>query len=250
MGQKTGPDAPPQRHLRLMTYNVRSCRGMDGLSEPGRIAEVIARHDPDIVALQEIDVGRRRTGGVDQARAVAMHLNMKTHFHPALHIAEERYGDAILTTLPSRLVKAGPLPSLGEARGAIWVAISFGLVEVNVFNTHLGLRPRERIRQVETLLGPTWLGHPDAKARPTILMGDFNAGPYSAPFKLLNRRLDEVQAEAPGKPRSTFPAWFPLLRIDHIFVRGLTVVDADVDAQGLARRASDHLPLIATVGFA
>lgn len=248
MREKTAPqNAPASRRLRVMTYNVRNCRGRDGICDPARIAEVIAHHQPDIVGLQEVDVARRRSGGVDQAQAIAMHLKMTSHFHPALHVAEERYGDAILTTLPSRLIKAGPLPSLGEQRGALWVAVTIGDEEVNVFNTHLGLRPRERIRQVETLLGPTWLGHPDARVRPTIFMGDFNAGPSSAPFKLLSRHFMEVQAEAADRPRATFPAWFPLLRIDHIFVRGLAVTRSHVDGSGLARRASDHLPLVASV---
>lgn len=250
MGEKTASlDDWAQRHLCVLTYNVRNCRGRDGMCDPARIAEVIARHQPDIVGLQEVDVGRRRSGGVDQAQAVAMHLKMASHFHPALHIAEERYGDAILTTLPSRLIKAGPLPSLGEQRGAIWIAVAIGDKEVNVFNTHLGLRPRERARQVETLLGPTWLGHPDARDRPTILMGDFNAGPSSAPFKLLSRHFTEVQAEAADRPRATFPAWLPLLRIDHIFVRSLAVTGSEVDRRGLARRASDHLPLVASIAL-
>mgnify|MGYP002683078286 CR=1 FL=1 len=46
-------------------------------------AEVIAAHAPDIVALQEVDVGRRRSGGVDQAGEIARELGMQIHFHPA-----------------------------------------------------------------------------------------------------------------------------------------------------------------------
>jgi len=250
MGDKTAPpDQEPRHELRLLSYNVRSCRGTDQRRDPARIAEVIARHQPHVVALQEVDVGRKRSGGVDQALAVATHLRMKSHFHPALHIAEERYGDAVLTTLPSHLVKAQALPSTGEPRGAIWVCVAVGDTQVNIFNTHLGLRPRERIMQVQTLLGPSWLGHPDAAEGPTVLMGDMNAGPSSAPFKLLGRTFAEVQSEAAGRPQATFPSWFPLLRIDHIFVRGLSVDWAEVDGQGLSRRASDHLPLVASVSL-
>lgn len=248
MREKTASqNAPASRRLRVMTYNVRNCRGRDGVCDPARIAEVIAHHKPDIVGLQEVDVVRRRSGGVDQAQAIAMHLKMTSHFHPALHVAEERYGDAILTTLPSRLIKAGPLPSTGEQRGALWVAVTIGDEELNVFNTHLGLRPSERVRQVETLLGPTWLGHRDMADSLAILMGDFNAGPSSAPFKLLGRHFTEVQTATSSRPRATFPAWFPLLRIDHIFVRGLAVGQSEVDRSRLARRASDHLPLVATI---
>ena len=106
--------------LRIMTYNVHRCVGADGRADPRRIAEVIAACGPDMVALQELDVGRLRTGGIDQAHAIAHLLGMSVHFNPALQVEEELYGDAILTALPMRLVKAGPLPgSVGfEARGA------------------------------------------------------------------------------------------------------------------------------------
>jgi endonuclease/exonuclease/phosphatase family metal-dependent hydrolase len=240
---------PGRRRLRLMTYNVHSCRGTDLRCDPARIAEVIARHEPDIVGLQELDVGRRRTGGADQAQAIAMHLRMKSHFHPALNVAEELYGDAILTPLPSRLVKAGPLPSIGEPRGALWVSIEVDGCELDVFNTHLGLRRRERMRQVQALLGPSWLGHPTLAGKPIILMGDFNAGPRSAPFKLVAGKYPEAQDLSPARPRPTFPSLFPMLRIDHIFLRGVEVLGTEVVNRGLARRSSDHLPLIATVAL-
>lgn len=238
---------PGRRRLRLMTYNVHSCRGTDFRCDPARIAEVIARHEPDIVALQELDVGRRRTGGADQAQAIAMHLRMKSHFHPALNVAEELYGDAVLTPLPSRLVKAGPLPSIGEPRGALWVSVDVGGLWLDVFNTHLGLRRRERIKQARTLLGPSWLGHPSLAGKPAILMGDFNAGPRSAPFRLFTKSLVEVQDLSPARPRPTFPSLIPMLRIDHIFLRGLDASDPEVIDHRLARRASDHLPLMATI---
>ena len=77
----------------------------------GRIVAVIAAMQPDIVALQELDVGRARTGGVDQAHEIARRLDMACHFNAALQVEEEQYGDAILTSYPERLVKAGPCPA-------------------------------------------------------------------------------------------------------------------------------------------
>ena len=49
--------------LRLMTYNVHGCSGMDGRVSPRRVAHVIRGQMPDIVALQEVDLGRRRSRG-------------------------------------------------------------------------------------------------------------------------------------------------------------------------------------------
>ena len=232
--------------LRVLTYNVHSCRGRGGKPDPARIADVIASTEPDVIALQELDVGRMRTGGVDQAHEIAQHLRMDAHFHPALHVEEEKYGDAILTALPSRLVKAGPLPSIGEPRGALWVEIDIDGMRLQMFNTHFGLRRRERMIQAETLAGPDWLGHPDCAGLPGILAGDFNAVPRSRAYGILAEGLSKHVLQVPARP--TFPARFPLLRLDHIFTnRHARVLRYDVIDTPLARRASDHLPLLATV---
>src|SRR5689334_895724 len=94
---------------RILTYNVHRCLGSDGKLSPERVAEVIAQSEADIVALQELDVGRARTGGVDQAGKIAEALGMSLHFHAAVQVMEEKFGDAILTTKPCRLVKTGHL---------------------------------------------------------------------------------------------------------------------------------------------
>ena len=61
----------PKPVPRILTYNVHRCVGTDRRLDVGRVAEVIAAQAPDIVALQELDVGRARTGGVDQAHEIA-----------------------------------------------------------------------------------------------------------------------------------------------------------------------------------
>ncbi len=245
--------ATPTDNLRIMTYNVHSCIGMDGKLDAERIARVIARARPDVVALQELDVGRSRTAGMDQAHLIAHYLEMEFQFHPALHLEEERYGDAILTHLPQRLVKAGPLPGLVnkpllEPRGALWVAIDLHGKEVQVINTHLGLHPRERMAQVAALLGSDWLAHEECRG-PVILCGDFNALPSSSVCRRLAGRLKDVQIEAQRhRPKGTYAGRFPTLRIDHIFTGpGLEVIGIEVPGSELARSASDHLPLIAEI---
>lgn len=241
--------------IRILTYNVHSCRGTDGRLSPERIAAVVAGARPDVVALQELDVGRARTGGLDQAQAIARELGMRFHFHPALRVEEERYGDAVLSALPMRLVKAGPLPGLPrkrllEPRGALWVAVDLGGgTELQVVNTHLGLLATERLAQAAALLGEEWLGHPDCRGRSSVLLGDFNAVSRSPAYRLLATRLrDAAAAAALGgrrKPRPTFPSRWPMLRIDHVFVAGdLETVATEVRRGPLERAASDHLPLV------
>ena len=124
------PPIEPKPHgsIRILSYNVHRCLGLDGVLSPSRTAEVIASVEPDIVALQELDVGRSRSGNVDQAQLIADELEMNVHFHPAMRVLEELYGDAVLTDLPVRLVRADALPLrrrslFSEPRGAIWVAV-------------------------------------------------------------------------------------------------------------------------------
>lgn len=234
---------------RLLTYNVHRCVGTDRRLSPGRIASVIAAAAPDIVLLQELDVGRLRTGGIDQAHAIAHELGMQMHFHAALHVLEERYGDAVLTARPSRLVRAGHLPGLAsrpklEPRGALWTAIDVDGVEVQVLNTHLGFLPEENLAQMLALLGPDWLGHP-ACADPLIVAGDLNVVPWSRGYRRLSARLRDAQVAA-GRPmpQATFPARWPFLRIDHLFVSpSIRVLRTEVLRTAETRIASDHLPL-------
>ncbi len=242
---------PTTGRLRIMTYNVHSCIGMDGKLSAERIARVIARANPDVVALQELDAGRVRTDGIDQAHLIAGYLEMEFHFHPAIHIEEERYGDAILTHLPMRLIKAGTLPGLAgrprlEPRGALWVAIDLYGTEIQIINTHLGLLPSERLAQIAALLGDEWLGHPQCRG-PVILCGDLNATPASPLYRLLLRRLRDAQIEnTSSRPLKTFSGRVPSARIDHIFIQpGLEVINIEVPRSELVQVASDHLPLIA-----
>ncbi|MFN3930596.1 MAG: endonuclease/exonuclease/phosphatase family protein [Brevundimonas sp.] len=235
---------------RLLTYNVHRCVGVDRRLDVDRIAGVIAEYEPDIVCLQELDVGRARTGMVDQASAIAQRLAMTFHFNAAMTVEAEEYGDAILTLRPERLVKSGPLPTLRgipglEPRGALWAAIDIDGVELNVITTHLGLVPREQRLQVAALLGEGWLGNP-ACIGPTLLTGDFNATSITRPYQALARRLSDCQRALGLRPSvKTFPSSFPAIRIDHCFTSPEIEVKAvTAPFSPLARMASDHLPLV------
>jgi endonuclease/exonuclease/phosphatase family metal-dependent hydrolase len=235
---------------RILTYNVHRCVGADRRLDVGRIAAVIAELEPDIVALQELDVGRARTGGVDQAHEIAQRLKMAFHFHPALKVEEELYGDAILTSYPERLVRSAPLPGYPrvralEPRGALWVAVEIEGRDVQIINTHLGLVPREQQIQAAALASHGWLEDP-ACVTPKILLGDFNATATSVVYRTLTANLESARRLSPRKtPTSTFPSALPVLRIDHIFVsKEIRVRDVFAPFSPLTRVASDHLPLV------
>jgi endonuclease/exonuclease/phosphatase family metal-dependent hydrolase len=228
-----------------MTYNVHACVGFDGRCVPERYARIIARHVPDIVALQEIDVGRRRTGGLDQAKAIAGLLDMEYFFHPCVTSRGSHYGIAMLGQGPLLVRRAERLPSLGrlEHRGALWVELTWRGRIIHVVNTHLSLSPAERTMQVRALLGEHWLkGVLSTPGSRVVLCGDLNMVPGSAAHRILSRQLRDTQAPAAAA------TWMNILRLDYIFISdGLDIDGIETARTHLTRLASDHLPLIADV---
>ena len=83
-----------QNYLRIMTYNIHRCIGGDRKISPKRISEVIAGHQPDVVALQEVDFGQMRPAQYDQAAIIAEYLNLQYLFPSASaessHFSEPR----------------------------------------------------------------------------------------------------------------------------------------------------------------
>jgi len=245
---KAAPDT-----IRIMTYNVHSCVGMDGKISPGRIARVIGRHNPDIIALQELDMGRKRTGQVDQPHLIAKELEMLYHFHPSLISDDERYGNAVFSRYPMELIRAGKLPgrikkSKAEPRGAIWAVINIAGIKINFFNTHLALSYQERARQINALLGSEWMTHPGCQG-PVILCGDFNTLPNSQLYRNIKKTLRDAQGELDKyNPKATWFSRYPVGRIDHVFIGPkLEVARVDVSRTYLDQIASDHLPLIVDI---
>ncbi len=235
--------------FRLLTYNIHGCRGTDRQVLPTRIAEVIAATGADVVALQEVDFNRRRSGYEDQAEIIAAQLSMDFHFHPAWQLAEEQLGDAVLSRLPMRLMRSGALPSQSrwkrERRGALWVCVDNSGCPVHLINTHLGLNRRDRLAQTETLFGPEWLGHGQCDP-PLVLCGDLNARPGSRVHRRVLEHLRDVHAGLRVRqPRRTFPTRYPVASLDHVFLSAeFEVRHVEVVRTPLTRVASDHYPLL------
>jgi endonuclease/exonuclease/phosphatase family metal-dependent hydrolase len=241
--------APAAARLRVMSYNVHGCMGMDGRTSPRRIARVIAGQAPDLVALQELDRGRARSRGEHQASAIAELLGYHVVFCPTIVRGDEHYGHAILSRRPIEIIKSELLPEVPggvwpEPRAALWTRVRLDTLVVNVVSTHLSLSARERLAQMQALLGIDWLG-PILEVEPAVVCGDFNFVPGSAPFRLATSRLQDV-AQA-GPPRMhTFASARPFVRIDHIFAsRHFRTEGVAVVRNGITRVASDHLPLVA-----
>ena len=237
--------------LRVATYNVHGCVGMDGQRSESRIAEVIASLSADIVGLQELDQNRARSAAVDQAGAIAKQLGWHHFFHPAMRRAEELYGDAILSRYPIAIRHAVELPGnppwyCRETRGITWAEAETPLGSLHIVNTHFGLGRRERILQAELLMSAEWLGSVTANT-PVIVLGDFNSVPWSPAYKIIARQLRDVRRlVASSFSFRTYPTSFPALSVDHIFINAaFKTTSMHVHRDAVARVASDHFPLVA-----
>lgn len=237
--------AGPAHHLRVMTYNVHGCAGMDGRISPRRIARIIARQNPDIVALQEIDHGRSRSRGEDQANLIADLLGYHVVFCPTVISGREQYGHAILSRHPLETVKVAALPFhprglWPERRCALWTRLQLHDAPIHVLTTHLGLGSAERQEQMKAVLGPEWLG-PVLETEPVILCGDLNCRPGGTTHRLAAAKLRDV---AHARGAHTFSSLRPLVRLDHIFVsKHFSANAVSVIHNHLTRVGSDHLPL-------
>ena len=222
-----------------MTYNIRNGRGYDARVDLDRIAEVILSFDPHIVALQEVDAHRPRSGTVDQTQYLAIRLKMSATFGACIDKGDERYGIATLSRLPfveSRqlCLPAQPHRWRSEPRCALVTRLAWPEAnsELDMVNTHLSVLPGERPGQVAAIAE-------GLDAEEVIIAGDFNCTPRSASFRTLCCGLKSVSARS-------WPARMPLLSLDHILYRGpLEVVHSGTWRGGGAKRASDHLPVVA-----
>ena len=246
------PTVNPDKRIRVMTYNVHACVGMDGQLSPDRIARVIAQSNADIICLQELDVFRRRSGHRDQAQEVARHLEMSHEFRPAWHLEEEQFGNAILTKFPMRVVKSESLhqqKTNRSKRSALWVEIDIDdNVSLQLINTHLSIYPAEQLAQA-TQLVDEWIT-PAMSQGPVVFCGDFNARPNSATHQRICDALHDVESFDSNPTRSTLFSPFPISRVDHIFVSpGIQVTNNQVMQSRLAKISSDHLPVISELIF-
>jgi len=226
------------KRLRVMTYNMHSGRGTDDRYDLGRVAAVIGSFEPDLVALQEVDVGRLRSGSIDQAAELAGRLGMQAHFAPAFERGAERYGIATLTRLPTldarKIFLPGHRQLRTEPRCALTTRHAWAGGELEIINTHLSTLFRERPGQVAAIAAA---GASDA----VVIAGDFNMTPLSPAYRLLRKGLRSATWLA-----RTWPSYAPFAPIDHILFRGkLRLVAGSAWTGGPARIASDHLPVVA-----
>ena len=249
-------EKPKERPFRIMSYNVHRCVGMDRKLSPARIARVIARYRPDVVAMQELEHHGSKPGTIHQPEMIAKLLDMDYHFHPAETIEEEHFGEAILSRHPMRRIKAGALSNIhpnfpfSEPRGALWVEIDYHGKKIQLVNSHLSVVKWESEIQIAELLGPEWLGHEACQRGPTVFCADMNTLPFWRASSQMKRKLRDVFEGKAVELSNTFLSTAPLIRIDYIYASpDIQVVDSMNPRMALERIASDHLPVIADLAL-
>jgi endonuclease/exonuclease/phosphatase family metal-dependent hydrolase len=229
------------RFLTIASYNVHRCIGRDGRHDPARVAKVIDELKADVIALQEVDFRYHVRQGVDQLAYLAEATGFESVWGPVLYAARGQYGNGLLTRHEVVAVRGIDLSvPRNQRRGALDVDLKVFGRQVRVIAAHLGLGLRERQVQVRRLLHA--LADHDERT-PLILLGDFNEWrPPSLPLRRLHRRFGRT----PGV--RSFPSNFPLLALDRVWVQPReALVALEVHNSARARRASDHLPVRATV---
>jgi len=242
-------NSPVPEVIKVMTYNIHSCIGMDGKLFPDRIARIISRQSPDIVALQEVDRHMARTDRQDQASLIGEQLSMRSVYFPILKSDEGEYGLALLSRFPVKVMSCSYLPKLtalnvGENRGIMWIRLETLGGPLHVLNTHLSLIKKERIAQMQHIVDH--IIHKNLPtSEPVIFCGDLNGSVKSPVYNILSTRMMDAQKMHPHfRPDPTFVSTYPLLTLDHIFYsHHLAPVSVAVVNDWECRLASDHLPV-------
>jgi len=237
-------DAVRTRKLRVVTYNIHRCRGLDGRTRPERIAAVLASIDADIIALQEVVGASPLQSG--QAAQIGAALGMGWVMAPTRHLRNALFGNVVLSHFPVKHHQQYDLSwKTCEPRLAQRVDLQIGGEDIlHFYNVHLGTALLERRNQCQRLANAV---HDRRVVGPKIVLGDFNEWARRLTQDILAEKLQSIDLSKHLNHKRTYPGFFPMVHLDHIYYEGARV---EVDKVWLpkdrvAKMASDHLPLVA-----
>lgn len=239
--------------LRVLSYNIHKCiGGLDRRYRPERIVETILHHDPDIVLLQEVDNGAKRSLHHSQVDVLAKMLNLEHHcWYPNVPVRSGgHHGNAILSRFhlhDTHNIDITTPPK--KKRGVVYARQRIELADpktvhsrtLHIYNMHLGLSQIERKIQLRRFLDsePFQGLHQDT---PIIIGGDLN----DVYGNLGSKLLTPAGFRTWQKPQATFPAYAPMRALDGLYLRGsVELVSLERSRLKIAKQASDHLPIIA-----
>jgi len=224
--------------IRIASYNLQKCVGLDLRRRPDRILNVIADIAAQVVVLQEADKRLApRMAALPHEMAEAEGWQVVEFGQPGGSLGW--HGNAMLLRPGLRVIETQhiELPGL-EPRGAVRADLDTDLGPLRVVGLHLGLVRRYRLLQVAAIMR--------ALARlapcPTVLAGDFNDWRGGAALDAAAKGVGFVTTGP------SFPAPRPVARLDRLALSpDLEALATGVHRARPARVASDHLPVWADV---
>jgi endonuclease/exonuclease/phosphatase family metal-dependent hydrolase len=233
--------------MRVATYNIHKCVGMDRRYSPERIVDVLREVDADVIGLQEVLCHSRLQKRDHQAEFIAEELGMEYCLGENRQINGGEYGNVILSRLPIRDHTNYDISIRKyEPRGCLRAEIlPNGGAPIHFINVHMGTSFFERRLQVHKMLADHVLDHPELVGR-RIVAGDFNEWVSGLATRLFRSNFQCVDAKMHLGRARTFPGLLPLVHLDHVyFDEGFRLKTARLHRSRTALVASDHLPVVA-----
>jgi len=230
--------------VRIATYNIHRCRGMDRRTVPARIVEVLRDIDADVIALQEV-IGAG-LHGAGQAEEIGAGLGMGWVMNSVRTLRHHQFGNVILSRYPIVHHSEYDLTwRTCEPRNCQRADLEIGGQLLHVYNVHLGTAVLERRYQAKRLAS---FVHDRRVTGPKVLLGDFNEWVRGLATKTLTALFGSVDISTHLKRRRTYPGLFPVVHLDHIYYDGpVKVLRVEMPRTRRSLMASDHLPLVANL---
>ena len=228
------PDAGVHR---ILTYNVRNCRGMDGKTDYDPVAAVINAINPEVAAIQELDSVTIISNGVDVLKAIAEKCGMEYIFAASIPYGGGKYGIGILSKEKPINTSFFPLPGREEKRGLLMAEFK----EFIFFCSHFSLTAADRVASVHLISQKAKDLH-----KRVILAGDLNASPESEAINILSENWINLSGKQP-----TFLSSGPNKCIDFIWGINCCNFIYNIMKQEVVpeKTASDHAPVFVDVKF-
>lgn len=233
--------------IRVATYNIHKCVGIDRRYSPERIGDVLHELDADVVAMQEVVCHSDRGAREHQAEFLAKHLGMNFCFGENRKHFGGDYGNVILSRFPIASFQNYDISiRQREPRGCLRAEVDIeDSVPIQFMNLHMGTSFFERRKQVHKLLADHVLDDPKLKGR-RIVAGDFNEWLSGLTTRLFKSSFESVDPKLHLGGARTYPGILPLVHLDHIyFDDSMKLRKASIHRSRNALVASDHLPIVA-----
>lgn len=222
--------------MRIMSYNVHHCRGMDNKIDYMRIAEVINRVSPHFVALQELDSATARNNGKVCIEELSRETGMYASYASAIKFGGGSYGIGLLSKEKPMTTAVVGLESHGEARRLLVAEFE----EYAVACTHFPLNAEDRLASAKIVCDAL-----NGYKKPLFLAGDMNCTADAPEQKVLGEYFVTLNNSA----ECTYPSTTPEECIDYIYFlkNGYNCTVKESRVMFGDSIASDHLPVYTVV---